>query len=72
VKEGVFLYNNGVDPYIGDIFHENPFVLKIASFLLNNFLDFISLFFIIVDLLTAIFIFYGTRGISKKNVSYKT
>lgn len=63
--------NNGIDPYIGDIFHENPFVLKFASYLLNNFTEFISLFFIIVDLLTAVFIFYGTNGISKKNVSHK-
>lgn len=71
MKEGVFLHNNGIDPYIGDIFHENPFVLKTASLLLNNFAEFTSLIFIIVDILTAVFIFYATRGISKKNVSHK-
>ncbi|XP_070495128.1 phosphatidylinositol glycan anchor biosynthesis class U protein [Chironomus tepperi] len=67
LKEGVFLYDNGIDPYIGDIFHQNPIVLKSASFLMGTVGEYVSLIFIILDLLTAVFIFYGTRGICKKN-----
>lgn len=65
----MYLYNNGIDPYSGDIFHENPFVLKAACILLNNFADFSWLIFIVIDLLTAIFIYFGTKSISRKNVS---
>lgn len=71
MKEGAHLYELGVDPYQGDIYHENPFVLIGSSFLLNNFNDFMSLILIFLDLLTAVFIFYGTMGITKKNVTIK-
>jgi phosphatidylinositol glycan class U len=69
VKEGAYLYDNGIDPYHGDVFHENPFLLIGANFLLNNFGQFISLILIALDLLTAVFIFYGSKAISRKNVS---
>ncbi|KAG5676334.1 hypothetical protein PVAND_006177 [Polypedilum vanderplanki] len=67
LKEGVFLYDNGIDPYDGDIFHESPFILIAANFLLKNFGEFISLILIIIDLLSAVFIYYGSKSISKRN-----
>lgn len=68
MKEGAHLYGIGVDPYEGDIYHENPFILIASSFLLNNFRNFMSLIFIVMDLMTAVFIYYGAKGITKRNV----
>lgn len=69
MQEGAHLYENSVDPYVGDVYHENPFVLIGTSFLLKNLGGFVSLIFILLDLLTACFIYYGTKEITKKNVS---
>lgn len=70
VQEGVYLYENDVDPYQGDLFHENPLILLGASFLLKYFSDFVSVILILLDLLSAIFIFYGTKEITRKNVRF--
>lgn len=69
VQEGAHLYDNSVDPYQGDVYHENPLVLIATSFLIKNFAGLISIILIMLDLMTAIFIFYGTKEITKKNVS---
>lgn len=69
VKEGAHLYDNGIDPYHGDVYHENPFVLIGSTFLLKNFGDFMQLIFVALDLLTAVFIYYATKGITKRNAS---
>lgn len=68
MQEGAYLYDHSVDPYQGDVFHENPLVLIGANFLLKNFAGFMSIILILLDLLTAVFIYYGTKGITKKNV----
>jgi hypothetical protein len=70
VQEGAHLYDNSVDPYYGDVYHENPLVLIGTSFLLKNFAGFTNVIFILLDLLTAVFVYYGTKGITKKNVSW--
>ncbi|XP_076277802.1 phosphatidylinositol glycan anchor biosynthesis class U [Lasioglossum baleicum] len=55
VTEGVHLYNFGVDPYVGDLFHETPIGLYIFD-LIQKYLPQWSLFvlFIFTDLLTAL------------------
>lgn len=68
VKEGAFLYEMGIDPYKGDIYHENPFILMGSTFLLKHFSDSMSVILILLDLLTAVLIFVGAKGITKKNV----
>lgn len=68
VQEGAHLYENSVDPYQGDVFHENPLVLIGANFVLNNFAGFVPVIFILLDLLTAVFIYHATKGITRKNV----
>ncbi|CRL00804.1 CLUMA_CG014056, isoform A [Clunio marinus] len=67
VKEGAFLYANDVDPYEGDVYHENPFILFTTSFLLKNMSGMIPIIIILLDLLTAIFIYLGTKAISENN-----
>lgn len=69
MQEGAHLYDHEVDPYQGDVFHENPLVLIGANFLLKNFAGLMPTLFILLDLLTAVFIFYATKNIAKKNVS---
>lgn len=70
MQEGAYLYENSVDPYQGDVFHENPLVLVGANFLLKNLpVIYISIIFILLDLLTAVFIYYAAKAITKKNVS---
>lgn len=54
VTEGVYLYNFGIDPYEGDLFHETPIGLYIFDFM-QKYLPQWALFllFIVTDLTTA-------------------
>ncbi|XP_050521926.1 phosphatidylinositol glycan anchor biosynthesis class U protein [Daktulosphaira vitifoliae] len=68
VIEGVSLYNQNINPYDGDLFHETPLALIFFSFLTSKLSQFyISLIFIVCDLLTA-FILYLTSKIFTKNL----
>ncbi|XP_067002406.2 phosphatidylinositol glycan anchor biosynthesis class U protein [Anabrus simplex] len=53
VTEGAFLYNKGIDPYCGDMFHETPIGLFIFNFMLSNCSQWLGIIFILCDLLTA-------------------
>lgn len=57
VTEGVYLYNCGIDPYLGDLFHETPIGLYLFN-LVQQYLPRWILFclFISTDLLTALFL----------------
>ncbi|XP_014678671.1 PREDICTED: phosphatidylinositol glycan anchor biosynthesis class U protein-like [Priapulus caudatus] len=54
MTEGIFLYDNGIDPYSGDAFHEQPLFLVGFHFLHKNFREWIPIIFMIVDVLTAV------------------
>lgn len=69
VQEGSHLYEHGVDPYIGDVYHENPLILIATHFLIKNLNDFIPILFIIIDLITSVFIYYAAKHFTSKNVS---
>ncbi|KAJ3124118.1 hypothetical protein HK098_001387 [Nowakowskiella sp. JEL0407] len=56
LKEGIFLYSKGLNPYDGGIFRQSPIVLKIYSILRIPQLS--SLFMIIIDCLIAFTIYY--------------
>ncbi|XP_032664369.1 phosphatidylinositol glycan anchor biosynthesis class U protein [Odontomachus brunneus] len=55
VTEGVYLYNFGIDPYEGDLFHETPIGLYVFNFM-QKYLSQWALFllFIVTDLTTAV------------------
>lgn len=53
VQEGAFLYEKGINPYSGDLYHENPLILYFSNFLLRNVNSFIPYIFIGCDLLCA-------------------
>lgn len=53
MKEGVFLLQQGIDPYIGDLVHETPLLLKAISGILIGYAEFLPLLYILFDLCTA-------------------
>lgn len=62
------LYNEKINPYDGDLFHETPLALVFFSYLTSNLSDFyVSLVFIACDLVTA-FILYYTSKIYTENL----
>ncbi|XP_050588523.1 phosphatidylinositol glycan anchor biosynthesis class U protein [Bombus affinis] len=77
VTEGVYLYNYGIDPYTGDLFHETPIGLYIFNFI-QQYLSQWVLFclFVSIDLLTAVFLGltakqYTTELVSKQKEEEK-
>lgn len=57
VQEGAFLYDNNVNPYSGDLYHENPLILYASNFLIRNAGPFIPYLFVGCDLLCAFLLF---------------
>lgn len=54
VLEGVVLYNEGTNPYVGDMFHETPLILWFFTWIIEHFsIKFINLLFIICDIITS-------------------
>lgn len=53
VKEGAFLYASGINPYDGDMYHENPIILVVSNALIRHWPSLIPFVFIAIDLLTA-------------------
>lgn len=71
VIEGVVLYNEGTNPYLGDMFHETPLVLWFFSWVMENIPDsYINLLFIVCDLLTS-FILYKAAKIYTRDLFLK-
>ena len=72
VTEGVHLYNFGIDPYTGDLFHETPiglYIFNLIQWYLPHWILFIL--FIFTDLLTALLLaltakHYATELASRK------
>ena len=57
VTEGVYLYNCGIDPYTGDLFHETPIGLYVFNFIQQHLSQWILFcLFVFTDLLTAVFL----------------
>ena len=69
VLEGSHLYENSVDPYQGDVYHENPLTLIGSSFLIKHLEEFIPLLFIILDLAASLLIYATAKNFVKKHVS---
>lgn len=57
LKEGIYLFESGVDPYTGDSFHETPLMLLVFRTLIDLFGPFLQVLFILIDLLTAYLLF---------------
>lgn len=60
--EGVVLFNDGTNPYIGDMFHESPLVLLFFSWITRNIsMQWINLFFICCDMLTSYILYKASK-----------
>lgn len=70
VQEGAHLYENSVDPYEGDVYHENPLTLIASSYLIKNFNQYIPILFIILDLAASLLIYGTAKNVVKKHVSF--
>lgn len=70
VTEGVFLYNEGTNPYMGDMFHETPLGLVIFHWLIQNIPDSLHLVFIGCDLVTAFLLYKTARKCVADLVSF--
>ncbi|KZC10738.1 Phosphatidylinositol glycan anchor biosynthesis class U protein [Dufourea novaeangliae] len=70
VTEGVHLYNFGVDPYVGDLFHETPIGLYIFDLILQYLPQWTLFFlFIFTDLLTALLLAFTAKQYATELVS---
>lgn len=53
VTEGAYLYNEGINPYVGDNFHETPLGLIVFDKMINHIPQWIGIIIIVCDLVTA-------------------
>lgn len=68
--EGATLYQEGTNPYIGDMFHEMPLGLFIFNWMIQNIPHWLNLIFIICDLLTAHLLFRAASKYIEDLVSF--
>ena len=53
VTEGAYLYNEGINPYVGDNFHETPLGLIVFDKMINHIPQWIGIIFVVCDIVTA-------------------
>jgi phosphatidylinositol glycan class U len=53
VTEGAYLYSEGINPYVGDSFHETPLGLTVFNKMITHIPQWIGIIFIVCDLVTA-------------------
>jgi phosphatidylinositol glycan class U len=53
VTEGAYLYREGINPYMGDNFHETPLGLTVFNKMITHMPQWIGIIFIVCDLVTA-------------------
>lgn len=69
VQEGAFLYKNNVNPYSGDLYHENPLILYASNFLIQNAGKFIPYLFVACDLFCAFLLYRMAKELIPQMVS---
>lgn len=69
VQEGAFLYANNINPYTGDLYHENPLILYASNFLIRTASPFIPYLFVGCDLLCAFLLFRMAKDLIAQMVS---
>lgn len=59
--EGIYLYNQGVDPYSGDLFHESPLMLLFFRNVVYYIGSYVEFLYIVIDILTAVLLYETAR-----------
>ncbi|XP_023177512.2 phosphatidylinositol glycan anchor biosynthesis class U protein [Drosophila hydei] len=68
LQEGVFLLQQGVDPYGGDLVHESPLLLKALSGILLNYAQWLPILYILFDLCTATLLYLLSHTFVKQKL----
>ncbi|XP_076754199.1 phosphatidylinositol glycan anchor biosynthesis class U [Xylocopa sonorina] len=72
VTEGVYLYNFGIDPYTGDLFHETPIGLYVFNFIQLHLPRWVLFcLFVFTDLLTALLLGFTAKHYAIELISRK-
>uniref|UniRef100_A0A224XGS1 Putative major facilitator superfamily permease n=1 Tax=Panstrongylus lignarius TaxID=156445 RepID=A0A224XGS1_9HEMI len=61
VTEGVSLYQHGISPYAGDVFHETPIALWTFNVIISYFPSLIGIIFILCDMMTGVILYMTAR-----------
>lgn len=69
VQEGAFLYDIGVNPYSGDLYHENPIILYASNFLIHTIGTFLPYLFVGCDLLCAFTLYQMAKALIAEMVN---
>lgn len=69
VQEGAFLYRSGINPYQGDMYHENPLVLVATNFLIVHCADLVPALFVLLDMLTGVLLYSMAKRFTREMVS---
>lgn len=59
--EGVSLYQQGVNPYDSDAFHESPMALLVYKYFITEAPEYITNLFVVCDLITAVFLTLASK-----------
>ena len=70
VKEGAYLFENGVNPYDGDMYHKSPLILLLTSQLIKCYSAAIPYIFVMLDILTGVLLYIATKRFINEMVSY--
>lgn len=65
VKEGAFLFDQGVSPYSGDLYHNSPLVLITTNALIKYIPNGVAVLFVLLDLLAGFSLFCAASKIVK-------
>lgn len=63
------MYKNNINPYSGDLYHENPLILYASNFLIQNVGSFVPYLFVACDLFCAFLLFRMAKGLIAQMVS---
>jgi phosphatidylinositol glycan class U len=72
VTEGAYLYNEGINPYVGDNFHETPLGLIVFDKMINHIPQWIGIIFIVCDIVTAHVLYHTARTFMSEMFSRQT
>lgn len=67
IQEGIFLKEHNIDPYSGRLVNSMPFIIFLENFIKNQELN--CIVFALLDSLTGVFLYYGSRNYLQWKVS---
>lgn len=72
VTEGAYLYSEGINPYLGENFHETPLGLIIFHKMISSIPQWIGFIFIVCDLATAHVLYHTAQIFMNEMVGWQS